>query len=534
MHTSKRWIASAALLGGVGALLAASPAAAGRAGPAVDWKPCPTYSDAALRALAPPDRLEQYKALLGRMQCGTVTVPLDYRNPRGRQITVALTRLPATDRTHRLGSLALNPGGPGGSGYLMPPRVMITNDTDAQLNERYDLIGFDPRGVGYSTKVNCAPPTGAPEPPPGALSKETARQLYVTEAAFNQTCGGSDPAFLSQLTTANVARDLDVMRAALGERKLNFLGVSWGTWLGVVYRTIFPHSVDRMLLDSVAIPRFTIPAFEDGRAAAAERNAGRFVAWVAERDATYHLGSTAAQVRATIIAMREDFDAHPRQFTDVPMTLDGSLIALAAAQEHPGWDVAATVLAELRTATGPAAPPTVKEVLGDDGGPGEPPPADLPEQANRTMNQAAFCNEDTARLGFEADWAAYQRRLADNPLTGRVNGFSAGCAGWPLPAQPVRITPGGGRLVLVGHRWETPSPYEWTWQTHAMVGGQVYTVEDDIHGSVLLVPECAADAVLFFDTGRIDAGCPGLGDPPPRALSATGGAALRGWSAQVM
>jgi hypothetical protein len=196
------------------------------------------------------------------------------------------------------------------------------------------------------------------------------------------------------------------------------------------------------------------------------------------------------------------------------MPIDGSIIALSASQDAPVWPLASQVLKELRDATGPTAPPTVKEVIGDD--PAEPPsepPADLPEQNNRTMNQAAFCNEDPSRLGFDAAWATYQQRLADNPLTGRAGDFSAGCAGWPLPVQPVRLRPGGGSLVLSGHRYETPSPYEWTLQTKAIVGGKMYTVDDDVHGSVLREPACAADVVSYFDTGRIDAGCPGVPVP---------------------
>ncbi|MGN9911036.1 alpha/beta fold hydrolase [Phytohabitans sp. LJ34] len=510
--------AAVAVVAGLGltAPVTVAPAAAAERPPTtVDWKPCPTYSDEALRAMVPPDRLERFTALLARLECGTVSVPLDYRRPHGRTITVALTRLKARDQAHRLGSLALNPGGPGGSGYLMPVELLTMTDTNAGLNERYDLIGFDPRGVGYSTNINCPPPSGDPGPRPvGPITKEAARRLYDLEVSANAACGRSDPDFLGQLTTANVARDLDRIRAALGERKLNFLGVSWGTWLGVVYRSQHPGNVGRMFLDSVAIPRFSLVAFEDGRQAAAERNARRMAAWIAQHHDTYGFGTTAEQVRAAIIALRADYDANPRRFTDVDMPVDGSFIALSASQDAPIWPLASQVLKELRDATGPTAPPTVKEVLGGEpeGEPTEP-PADLPERFNRTMNQAAFCNEDPSRLGFDAAWAAYQERLARNPLTARAGGFSAGCAGWPLPVQTVQLRPGGGSLVLSGHRWETPSPYEWTLETKAIVGGKVYTVDDDVHGSALMEPACATDVVSYFDTGRIDGGCAGVPVP---------------------
>ncbi|MFF0380541.1 alpha/beta fold hydrolase [Actinoplanes missouriensis] len=516
------------------ALVAASPpetgaaAAAAHPRPTITWQPCPAYSDEALDMMVPPDLRYRFEQLLGRLECGTISVPLDHTRPRGRKITVALTRLPATDRAHRLGSIALNPGGPGGSGYLMPVQLLTQGAADG-LNDRYDLIGFDPRGVGYSTTTDCPDADEGPDSI-GPLTKAQARTRYRAEAEANAACGRSDPAFLARLTTADVARDLDLIRAGLGERKLGFLGVSWGTWLGVVYRSLFPASVSRMFLDSVAIPDFSLVAFSDGRAAAAERNARRMTAWLAERDERYHLGSTARQVSATIAALRADYDTNPRAFTDLPIALDGSFVAVAASQDAPVWPLAGQVLTELREATGPAAPPTVKEVIRVPSTSEPEPPADLPEQGNRTMNRAAFCNEDPSRLGFEAAWAAYQRRLADNPLTGRSLGFSAGCAGWPLPVQTVDLRRGGGSLVLSGHRWETPSPYEWTWQTRAAVGGTVYTVDDDVHGSVLQQPDCAADVVRYFGTGRIDRGCAGVPVPADAAEKAAGIAAFPGAS----
>jgi pimeloyl-ACP methyl ester carboxylesterase len=511
-------LALTALAAGVMAPLAAPASAASPDGPAVRWHACPTYSDEVLQAMGTPeDELPAVRALLARMQCGSVSVPLDYRRPKGRQITVEITRLPARNPAKRLGSLALNPGGPGGSGYLMPIELQVTNPVDARLNERYDLIGFDPRGVGYSSKFDCAVPAGS-QRPVGPLTKAQARAIFDAQVAALAACGDADPAFLGQLTTLNVARDLDRVRAGLRERHLNFLGVSWGTWLGAVYRNEFPARVGRMFLDSTAIPRFDLASFAAGRADAAEQDAERFAAWVAARNATYGVGHTPAEVQAAIVALRADFDASPRKFTDLPGPLDGSLIAQVAAQPAPGWPFAAQLLSELKDATGPEAPPTVKQALGggDDEGPPTP-PAGLPERSNRTMNKAAFCNEDTSRLGFEDAWATYQQLLARNPMTGRTVGFNAGCAGWPLPAQPVHLRKVKADVVLSGHRYESVSPYRWTTEMQRIAGGRVFTVEDDIHGSVLRDEACAADAVGYFETGRIDSGCAGVQLPADAA-----------------
>ncbi|TDE38228.1 alpha/beta fold hydrolase, partial [Nonomuraea mesophila] len=151
-------------------LVAGSPAAAAAEdrGPEVSWRDCPAYSDDVLRSRRVPDaRIPEFRRLLDRLECGTVKVPLDHGKPDGRQITVAITRLKATNRPRRLGSLAVNPGGPGGSGYLMPIDMIMGNASAARLNERYDLVGFDPRGVGYSTKVDCkGPGPGGPGPGP--------------------------------------------------------------------------------------------------------------------------------------------------------------------------------------------------------------------------------------------------------------------------------------------------------------------------------------------------------------------------------
>jgi pimeloyl-ACP methyl ester carboxylesterase len=486
----------------------------------VIWQACPPYSDDTLRALFGGDteRIAQFKQLWVHTECGTVSVPLDYANPRGRHLTIALTRLKAVDQAHRLGSLAFNPGGPGGSGYLMPFQVIMQSATDRRLNDRYDLIGFDPRGIGYSTKVDCprTPPNGSRSV--GPVTEAMARQAYADELRDNQACSTSDPEFMRGLSTANVARDLDQIRAALHERKISFLGVSWGTWLGVVYRNLFPGKVDRMWLDSTAIPKFRLDVFVQLRAAATERDFTRMADWIAQHNDTYGFGTTGAQVTAALARLEQSYDASPRQFTDLPAPLDGTVVGISAAQPSPIWPLAAQVLTELRDATGPAAPPTVKQVLGGDRPNPGPPPADAPQLFNQTMSRAAICNEDTGPRDFDSAWTAYQRRLADFPVTGRISQFTPGCQGWTLPPQPVRLHRDGGSLVMSGHRYEAVSVYEWTIQMQAAVGGTVFTVDDDVHGSVLRVQECAAKLVAYFETGSPGArGCQGVPGPAAAA-----------------
>lgn len=476
------------------------------AGPArVAWAACPSYTDEVLRARGvPAERLADFRAQLERLECGTVTAPRDYTRPEGGQITVAVTRLRATDRARRLGAVAVNPGGPGGSGYLMPVELVMGG---TRLNDRYDLIGFDPRGVGYSTRANC-PGGQDPRPPSGTLSEEQARRIGDAVAERNRACSASDPAFLGQLTTANVARDLDRVREALGERRIGFFGVSWGTWLGTVYRSLFPGSVHRMWLDSVALPAPRMDVFEEVRARATARDFDRMAAWIARRNATYGFGGTKEQVKAALAALRRSYDEHPVTFTDLPMPVDGAFVAQGAAQASPAWPDAAQVFKELRDASGGgAAPPTVKKVAG--GEPRQEPPG-TPERSNPVAQRALFCNEDAGDRSFASAWDAYRRRLARWPVTGRSSLFFPPCAGWTLPVRTTELRRGGGSLMLSGHLHEGPSPYEWTLDTQAAVGGTVVTVDDDVHGSALHVPGCAEKMAAYFETGRRTRACPGV------------------------
>ncbi|WP_344495760.1 alpha/beta fold hydrolase [Nonomuraea monospora] len=476
----------------------------------VQWKSCPAYSDEVIGAVGvTQDKVTAFKTLMKRLECGTVSVPLNHRDPAGRQIDIAVTRLAATDQAHRLGAIAVLPGGPGNSGYLDPIlRGALRNEEMAGLAERYDFIGLDPRGVGYSTKVAC--PAGQMGPQqPGPLTEETARKNYEAGVAANQKCGNSDPAFLGQLTTDNVAKDLDLIRAALGEDELNLLGFSWGTRLGMVYRSLFPARSGRAFLDSPASPSARMDEYFVGTALAAERNFGRMATWLARRNKTYGLGATARQVRDQVTKLVRALDKNPRTFTDLQRPLDGSAVADLARRTSSEWARAGKALAELRTATGSTAPPTVKELFG---APMTPVPG-APETLNQTMNLAVACNEDASRLAFDTAWRAYQKLRKRLPVTGRTAGPATMCAGWPLPVQEPTLKRGEGSLVLAGHLYESMSVYDWALQSRRTVGGTVYTVADDMHVSTTRVPECAADVARYFETGTIDKGCPGMATP---------------------
>lgn len=196
-------------------------------------------------------------AAMGEFQCGTVQVPLDYDQPQGASISIAVVRQPATDPAHRIGSLFLNPGGPGGSGVdftVFAGPFLFTPEVRA----RFDLVGFDPRGIARSTALRCFGtdrqwgPIFTPFAFPLTAEEEQiwmAADLYLVNACAQR--GGS---IIDHMSTANVARDLDVLRAAVGDAKLSYYGVSYGSYLGQTYANMFPGNFRALVIDGVLDP----------------------------------------------------------------------------------------------------------------------------------------------------------------------------------------------------------------------------------------------------------------------------------------
>lgn len=187
--------------------------------------------------------------------CTRAAVPLDYAKPAGARIQISVIKLPARKRQQRIGSLFINPGGPGGSGveYARYAESAIP----AAVRDRFDIVGFDPRGVGESSPVRCA--TSAeltdwlsvdPSPDTGA----ELRQFVSAAKAFAAGCQQKSRALLPHISTRNTARDLDVMRAAVGDAKLTYLGKSYGTYLGALYADLFPQRVRALILDGAVDP----------------------------------------------------------------------------------------------------------------------------------------------------------------------------------------------------------------------------------------------------------------------------------------
>lgn len=194
----------------------------------------------------------------GSFECATVTVPLDHDEPAGPTIEVALMRRPSDDADGDgvLGSLLVNPGGPGGSGVGM---IRGGFELDPDTMDDYHLVGFDPRGIGRSTALSCGPePTDGPLPDFEPDDDEERAELDDDAVALAERCQRLDGDLLPHLSTDSVADDLDLLRRAVGDEKLSYLGFSYGTLIGLRYAEAYPDRVGRLILDSVVDPSSTL------------------------------------------------------------------------------------------------------------------------------------------------------------------------------------------------------------------------------------------------------------------------------------
>ena len=253
-------------------------------------------------------------------QCATVTVPLDYDNPQGQTITVALKKLPSTSSSPR-GSVFLNPGGPGGSGIsLIESQAELYKSGDlSEVLANYDVIGFDPRGVGQSTPITCWTPedvqailAGQAEVPSSPLTPGSAADIVAQGSREAAACQEHTevPEILDHADTRSVAHDMDVMRALVGDKDLNYLGYSYGTYLGAVYTELFPDNIGRVVLDSAMDPTMARQDPMEGDAAAGEQSLRTYIE-SQQGQAGFPLSGTTDAAVAQLATFLDGLDADP-------------------------------------------------------------------------------------------------------------------------------------------------------------------------------------------------------------------------------
>jgi pimeloyl-ACP methyl ester carboxylesterase len=470
-----------------GAAIAAERAA--KAG--IDWQDCP-----ADWGLEKP------------IQCGYVTVPLDYAKPHGKQIKIAVDRIGNTGtKEERQGALVYNPGGPGGSGLRFPRRVTTKAPVWANIAKAYDFVGFDPRGVGHSAPISCVDPqefVKAPkaDPVPDTEADKRAQRKLAREYA--EGCYERSGGMLPYMTTPNTVRDLDVIRAALGEKKLNFLGVSYGTYLGAVYGTLFPGHVRRMVVDSVVNPSREKIWYEANldQDVAFEGRWKDWQDWVAANDATFHLGTTRAAVQAKWLELRATAKKSPLGGVVGPAEL------ISFFQSAPYYD----------SSWVPVATVFSKYVAGDTQALIDAAAPDLSDTAGNASSEngnAVYTAVECADAKWPTSWTKWDRdntRLhKDHPFMTWANAWmNLPCATWPVKQQtPVNVKSHKNLppVLIVQSERDAATPYEGAAELHDRFKGSRLITEKGAgsHGVTSLVNSCINTRVdTYLLTGKLD------------------------------
>lgn len=467
-------------------------AAARAAKKGIDWQDCP-----ADWGLKPP------------VQCGYVTVPVDYARPDGRTIKIAVDRAVSTGgKEKRQGSLLYNPGGPGGSGMRFPTRITTKNPLWAKTATAYDFVGFDPRGVGHSAPISCMDPQEfgkAPKADPVPDNEADKRAQRKLAKEYADGCAERSGDLLPYMTTANTARDLDVIRAALHEKKLNYLGVSYGTYLGAVYATLFPDHVRRMLVDSVVDPsrqKIWYQANLD-QDIAFETRWGDWKKWVAENDAAYHIGDTPQKVQAAWEKLRATAKKKPIGGVVGPAELTGFF------QNAPYYDSMWASVAQVWSAylAGDSKP------LVENAGP------DLKDTAGNIASEngnAVYTAVECTDAKWPTSWQKWDRdntRIHQQApfMTWSNAWMNLPCATWSAKQQrPVEVRTGKGlpSVLIVQSERDAATPYGGAVELHKRLAGSRLITERDAgsHGVTGQVNPCINDRVdAYFLEGKTDA-----------------------------
>ncbi len=515
-----------------GALLLAGPAAAdrpvppsldGAATPRLDWQPCADSHQAGF-------------------DCAYTQVPLDYRQLKGRMITLSVIRLPAAEPARRIGTLFFNPGGPGGAGtQILPGWQGLFPE---ELRQRFDIVSWDPRGIGDSAGIQCFDSASARADFFGDLPlnafpvgrDETARWLerYVALAG---PCRQRNGDLLDHVSTADTARDLELLRRAVGDERLNYLGVSYGTFLGATYANLFPDRVRAMTLDGNVSPKawFAQPGLSQSLRLksdlAAHKAFERFLKLCGRADAShceFSAGSPAStEARWKALLRRADQDPihipagelYSKPAASPAGTMTGAALRAGVANmlffsvsknpdDHQGWKYLAHVLAVAWNNRNTPAP---APVLSADAGTG--PAEDDHQYEGEEQGWSVSCGDspNPRRPAFYRREAVFARNRGGD-LGPFWSWGDSPCVNWPGRAADSYSGPWNRQtaapILVIGNRFDPSTNYTNSVEMSRLLArARLLTVNGYGHTVLLNPSACAANVeTRYFVSGEL---------PPP-------------------
>ncbi|MGW0820796.1 alpha/beta hydrolase [Streptomyces sp. NPDC002845] len=440
----------------------------------IAWEPCDPPSDE------------------GGFECATITVPVDWKRPHGATVDLALARHLATDPDRRIGSLLINPGGPGGSGVgfaLGAPSIF-----SPELLARFDIVGFDPRGVARSNPVLCdedkVVTQGELLYPRNATEFAALRQA---NQELGESCRDLTGPLVDHMDTASVVRDMDAIRAGLGERKISYYGVSYGTGIGQQYAERYPHRVRAMVLDSNMDHSLNRWNYQKTETVAMEESFGQFADWCERTPGCALYGSDVRDLFERLYKRAETGDlTWPSDPPQPITTADLQAIAFSFMYDPVDWFSFADVLESFDTGTMSAA----VEGLRKRGEPTEFPY--LP----------VMCQDYDFDVPSYATLARFERKLAKIAPVTRLSSLAwtdlTGCQNWPTKVTnpPHRLDVDGTPPILVTNsRYDVATPYSWGSNAARQIGREavLLTYDGVGHGDYWLSP-CARTAIDTYLT----------------------------------
>lgn len=395
------------------------------------------------------------------LQCTTVRAPLDYAHPSGRKIDVAIARLPAAKPSTKIGSLLTNPGGPGASGVAFL-RAMAKNPPKA-WHDNFDVVGFDPRGTGDTIPVDCTDqPTSFTDldPSPDTAAERTA--LYDAAKKFAADCQRKNADILPFIDTISAAKDIDVIRAALGEETITYFGYSYGTLLGATYAGMFPERVRAFVLDGALDPSLSADDLVIEQAKGYESALTAFFAYCSADPGCEFTPDSGMDLGATFDRLTERIDAEPLKASsdDRIVTVGVALVGVQGAlySRGFGWPFLAHALGEAKAGDG-AGLLLLADLYNDR----------VKDGSYSNFLEAYFaidCLDQPFPRGIAGYEALLPRIVAASPRmwSSTAAGTNLPCAFWPVPAKghPAPISAAGAApTVVVGTTNDPATPYKW-------------------------------------------------------------------------
>jgi pimeloyl-ACP methyl ester carboxylesterase len=440
----------------------------------------------------------------GDVQCGTVSVPLDWSRPRGRRIQIAIVRRAVTQPSRRIGTLVFLPGGPGQSGV-----DTVAGQPDfGGLEKRFDIVSLDPRGVGKSSPLTC--PTRQIMTAVGTRLPRTDRELAMLRErnrALADACRKATGPVFDHLDTASAARDLDAVRTALGERKISLYGHSYGTLLGQQYAAMFGAHVRAAVLDgtmdhSAPRRRFAVTA-----ANAFDESFDQFARWCARTSSCALHGSRPADVYRRVVAKAQNGELAGTDgsgFKWTPFLVAGQVDAMLWT---PSWSATASFLKTLDA--------------------GKPWPSDPEGELPATMNYADPIVCQDFAMGYP-NGSALRGDLKTSAIAAPLVGYSPNamksiltCQGWASPVrnpQSKATSTTAAPMLLVESRYDNATPAAWSRQVARQLGpkARLVILRDWTHGMKVFTPGCESKMVNdYLDGLRLPDAAVRCGSTPP-------------------